>query len=64
VRFFGYADDRLKFDLMIRAHAVLVPGMREGWGLVVTEANSCGTPATGMIPLVIKTQFDTVRLDY
>jgi glycosyltransferase involved in cell wall biosynthesis len=47
VRFFGYVDDKLKFDLMKRAHAVLVPGMREGWGLVVTEANSCGTPAIG-----------------
>jgi glycosyltransferase involved in cell wall biosynthesis len=47
VQFFGYVDDRRKFDLMNRAHAVLVPGMREGWGLVVTEANSCGTPAIG-----------------
>jgi glycosyltransferase involved in cell wall biosynthesis len=47
VQFFGYVDDRLKFHLMKRAHAVLVPGMREGWGLVVTEANSCGTPAIG-----------------
>jgi glycosyltransferase involved in cell wall biosynthesis len=47
VQFFGYADHGRKFDLMKRAHAVLVPGMREGWGLVVTEANSCGTPAIG-----------------
>ena len=30
---------------MQRAHAMLVPGIREGWGLVITEANACGTPA-------------------
>lgn len=45
VQFFGYVDEGLKFDLMKRAHAILVPGLREGWGLVITEANSCGTPA-------------------
>lgn len=47
VQFFGYVDDALKFDLMKRANVILVPGIREGWGLVVTEANSCGTPAIG-----------------
>jgi len=45
VEFFGYVDDARKIDLMQRAHAVLVPGIREGWGLVITEANACGTPA-------------------
>ena len=30
---------------MSRAHIILVPGIREGWGLVVTEANAMGTPA-------------------
>ena len=47
VQFFGYVDDELKFDLMKRAHVVLVPGIREGWGMVITEANSCGTPVIG-----------------
>jgi glycosyltransferase involved in cell wall biosynthesis len=28
-----------------RAHCLLVPSVREGWGLVVIEANSVGTPA-------------------
>jgi glycosyltransferase involved in cell wall biosynthesis len=28
-----------------QAHLILVPGVREGWGLVVTEANAMGTPA-------------------
>ena len=45
VKFFGYVDDARKFDLMQRAHAMLVPGIREGWGMVITEANACGTPA-------------------
>jgi glycosyltransferase involved in cell wall biosynthesis len=30
---------------MSRAHLLLVTSVREGWGLVVTEANSMGTPA-------------------
>jgi glycosyltransferase involved in cell wall biosynthesis len=30
---------------MAAAHALLVPSVREGWGLVVSEANACGTPA-------------------
>jgi len=32
---------------MARAHCLLVPSVREGWGLVVIEANSVGTPAIG-----------------
>lgn len=34
-------------ELMRRAHVLIVPGIREGWGLVVTEANAMGTPAVG-----------------
>jgi glycosyltransferase involved in cell wall biosynthesis len=47
VTFFGYVEGNKKHELMSRAHAVLVPGGREGWGLVVTEANALGTPAVG-----------------
>ncbi|MGH9894170.1 MAG: glycosyltransferase, partial [bacterium] len=32
---------------MARAHCLLVPSVREGWGLVVIEANAAGTPAVG-----------------
>jgi glycosyltransferase involved in cell wall biosynthesis len=32
---------------MARAHCLLVPSVREGWGLVVIEANAVGTPALG-----------------
>lgn len=43
--FFGKVSDDLKFELMKKAHLIIVPSLREGWGLVVTEANACGTPA-------------------
>jgi glycosyltransferase involved in cell wall biosynthesis/O-antigen/teichoic acid export membrane protein len=35
------------YERMARAHALLVPSVREGWGLVVVEANAVGTPAVG-----------------
>lgn len=47
VTFFGYVGGNKKHELMSRAHAILVPGVREGWGLVVTEANAMGTLAIG-----------------
>jgi glycosyltransferase involved in cell wall biosynthesis len=33
-----------KHRLMGQAQALLMCSVREGWGLVVTEANACGTP--------------------
>jgi glycosyltransferase involved in cell wall biosynthesis len=47
IKFYGKISEEVKFDLMKRAWVLLVPGIREGWGLVVTEANSMGTPAVG-----------------
>ena len=47
VEFFGSIRNEKKLSLLSRAHAILVPGVREGWGLVVTEANAMGTPAIG-----------------
>ena len=35
------------FERMARAHCLLVPSVREGWGMVITEANGVGTPAVG-----------------
>ena len=32
---------------MATAHCLLMPSVREGWGMVVVEANSVGTPAAG-----------------
>ena len=47
VTFFGSVDGNKKLELMSKTWAILVPGVREGWGLVVTEANAMGTPAIG-----------------
>ena len=44
VSFRGHVENKLKYDLLSRAHLVLVPSMKEGWGLVVTESNAMGTP--------------------
>ncbi len=47
VRFFGRVGDEEKFDLLRRAHVLLAPSVREGWGISVIEANAMGTPAVG-----------------
>jgi glycosyltransferase involved in cell wall biosynthesis len=44
VTFYGHVDSDIKYDLLSRAHLVLVPAIREGWALVVTESNAMGTP--------------------
>jgi glycosyltransferase involved in cell wall biosynthesis len=44
ITFFGSVTDELKYKLLGKAHLVLVPSAREGWGLVVVESNAMGTP--------------------
>lgn len=44
VTFFGRTTDEQKFDLMQRAHVLCSTSIKEGWGLIVTEACSQGTP--------------------
>ena len=44
VVFYGRVKNELKYELLSKAHLVLLPGVREGWGLVVTESNAMGTP--------------------
>jgi glycosyltransferase involved in cell wall biosynthesis/O-antigen/teichoic acid export membrane protein len=41
----GFLPREELYERMARAHCLLVPSVREGWGLVVIEANSVGTPA-------------------
>ena len=48
-----------KVKLMQRAWALLLPSVKEGWGMVVTEAAACGTPSivsdvTGLKDSVVK----------
>jgi glycosyltransferase involved in cell wall biosynthesis len=45
VTFWGRVDDPIKERLLARAHVLVMTSVREGWGLVVTEANVLGTPA-------------------
>jgi glycosyltransferase involved in cell wall biosynthesis/O-antigen/teichoic acid export membrane protein len=47
VHFLGRVPRNELFERMARSHGLLVPSVREGWGLVVVEANSVGTPAVG-----------------
>lgn len=47
VKFWGYISQEKKFELMARAHVLIVPSMKEGWGLTVPEAGYVGTPAVG-----------------
>ena len=47
VTFFGRVSEQRKMDLLKRAHVLLVPSVREGWGISVIEANAMGTPAIG-----------------
>lgn len=44
VKFFGFVDNEKKYDLLSRAHILINPSIREGWGLVIIEAASVGTP--------------------
>jgi glycosyltransferase involved in cell wall biosynthesis len=47
IEFLGYIDRDTR-DMMVRkAWVIVVPGVREGWGQVVTDANALGTPAIG-----------------
>lgn len=41
----GWLEGQAKHRQMAKAHALVMASAREGWGLVVTECNACGTPA-------------------
>jgi glycosyltransferase involved in cell wall biosynthesis len=41
----GRVSDEKKIELMQRSHFISVTSIKEGWGLIVTEAASQGTPA-------------------
>lgn len=45
IEYCGRVSVEQKIELMQRSHAILVTSKKEGWGLIVTEANSQGTPA-------------------
>lgn len=41
----GKVDHQTKIELFQKSHVIMVTSVKEGWGLIVTEANSQGTPA-------------------
>lgn len=45
IQYLGRVSVVKKIELMQRSHLIAVPSVKEGWGLIVTEANSQGTPA-------------------
>jgi len=45
VNFFGRVSEKEKLELMRKAHILLHASVKEGWGLVVIEAASQGTPS-------------------
>lgn len=45
IEYLGRVSDEQKRTIMQQAHLIVVTSVKEGWGLIVTEANSQGTPA-------------------
>lgn len=45
IRYEGKVSKERKIELMQKSHVIAVTSIKEGWGLIVTEANSQGTPA-------------------
>lgn len=47
ITFLGFVSEAKKFEEMAKAWVLLVSSSREGWGMIVPEANSVGTPVIG-----------------
>ena len=45
IEYLGRVSDEKKIELMQKSHLIALTSIKEGWGIVVTEANSQGTPA-------------------
>ena len=45
IRWFGFVNEEEKFELLAKANVLLVPSIKEGWGLIVPEAAFVGTPS-------------------
>ncbi|RJQ37757.1 glycosyltransferase family 1 protein [Candidatus Microgenomates bacterium] len=44
ITFFGYLSERKKFELLGKAHVLIHPSIKEGFGLTIPEAGFVGTP--------------------
>jgi len=45
IEYLGKVSKEKKIEIMQKSHLICVTSVKEGWGLIVTEANSQGTPA-------------------
>jgi glycosyltransferase involved in cell wall biosynthesis len=45
ITLWGFVSEQEKLRLMSRAKALVFPSIREGWGMIVTEAGAVGTPS-------------------
>lgn len=45
ITFWDFVSEEKKFELMGRAHILVAPSVKEGWGLIVPEAGFVGTPS-------------------
>lgn len=45
VEFLGFVSEERKLELYRRSWAVVLPSLKEGWGITNLEAAGCGTPA-------------------
>jgi len=45
IEYLGKISKEKKIEVLQKSHLLVVTSVKEGWGLVVTEANSQGTPA-------------------
>ncbi len=41
---YGFVSEEEKLEVLSKAHALVFPSIREGWGIPVTEAGCVGTP--------------------
>lgn len=47
IKFWGYVSEYEKYKLLAKSYLLVNTSYREGWGLVVVEAASVGTPTVG-----------------
>lgn len=47
ITYFGFVDEKTKFELFRKAWLLIHPSIKEGWGLTVIEAASQGIPTVG-----------------
>ncbi|RUL52006.1 MULTISPECIES: glycosyltransferase family 4 protein [Lysinibacillus] len=64
VTLFGFVNEEEKLQYMSRAHALLFPSLREGWGLTISEAAVVGTPSIVYNTYGVKDAVDNGKAGY